>query len=328
MELRLWFLLPAGLLVLVAAAWLVLRRHRRNDGTAAPVAHADRLTSLPSYQAALRRYRRWLGVVLASGLVLALCLLVLASRPVLQGTGRDQRVNRDIVLCLDVSGSMTSTDALLVEVFRSLAEQFRGERIGLTIFDSSAVQVFPLTDDYDFVTDQLDQAKAALDGDSGGYSFFDGTYNGRGSSLIGDGLASCVSSFPRLGTEERPRSIILATDNKLAGRPIFELPEAADLAARNSIRVYGINPNDFDAGTPRGQPGEEMRAAMRETGGDYFALNSRNAVTGIVARVQATEAAKLPGPERTQFSDRPELLLWVALAALACMVLGLRRIRS
>ena len=41
---------------------------------------------------------------------------------------------------------------------------------------------------------------------------YDGTFEGEGSSIIGDGLASCVLGFPKLD-EERSRIIILGTDN-------------------------------------------------------------------------------------------------------------------
>ena len=73
---------------------------------------------------------------------------------------------------------MSSADAAVVEVFARLAEGFDGERLGLTVSDSSAVQVFPLTDDYDFVQEQLQVAKEAFDGAAGSAGFLDGTWNG------------------------------------------------------------------------------------------------------------------------------------------------------
>ena len=67
-----------------------------------------------------------------------------------------------------------------------------------------------------------------------------GTEEG-GSSLIGDGLASCVFRFDRLD-EERARSIVFATDNALAGEPLVTLSDAAQLAAERGIRVYAVAP--------------------------------------------------------------------------------------
>ena len=42
-----------------------------------------------------------------------------------------------------------------------------------------------------------------------------------GTSLIGDGLATCVSSFDKVDLQ-RARSVVFATDNHLAGRPIID----------------------------------------------------------------------------------------------------------
>ena len=52
------------------------------------------------------------------------------------------------------------------------------------------MQVFPLTDDYDFILDHLDRAEG-LRGDHDGFSA-GSTSAASGASLIGDGLASCV----------------------------------------------------------------------------------------------------------------------------------------
>ena len=59
------------------------------------------------------------------------------------------------MLCLDVSGSMSEVDVEVLSVFEELLDGFEGERIGLTIFNSSPVQIFPLTDDYEFIRGHL-----------------------------------------------------------------------------------------------------------------------------------------------------------------------------
>jgi Ca-activated chloride channel family protein len=328
MALTLWWLIPLGLAVLAVVAVLVFRR-RTPTASGAPVAHADRLTSLPSYRAALKSHRRWLGVLCACGVLLAGSTLVAAARPAQQRTNTPEEANRDIVLCLDVSGSMIETDQAIVDVFGSLVSEFKGERIGLTIFDASAVQVFPLTDDYELVTSELDRARKALGRDSNTFSFFDGVYLGEGSSLIGDGLASCVTGFPKLDTEKRSRSIILATDNMLMGKPIFSLDQAAALATTDKVRVYAINPNGYASGTDgkAGQAADALRAAAAGTGGDYFGLDNADAVHSIVSKVQATEAAKTKGAPLVSVLDQPALPLGAALLSVAGILLALWRLR-
>lgn len=323
-----WWLLPVAATAAGAAVWAALRSNRLPTGRRRPVAHADRLTALPEYQAALRRHRRWLALAGAACAVLLASTAVAAARPLDVSTIRPEQHNRDIMLCLDTSGSMSSADAAVVDVFAGLARKFDGERIGLTIFDSTAIQVFPLTDDYDYAQEQLQVAKDAFDGKPGSSGFFDGTWSGRGSSLIGDGLASCINSFPGSAgtgsnTPQRSRSVVLATDNFLSGEPIMTLGQAARLAQDRSVHVYALNPGDLDYGDGPDQPGAQLRAAAETTGGSYYALDNPDAVAGIVAAVERSETAAIQGAPRAVFSEVPGLPLAVGLlsALVLCAIL-------
>ncbi|MCP9000810.1 VWA domain-containing protein [Pseudarthrobacter sp. RMG13] len=332
MELMFWWLIPPALVIAALAGWRAYRPDRHTNARRRPVANADRLTALPEYQAALRRHRRWLAVAALAATTLLVSAVAAAARPVEMTTIQPEQRNRDIMLCLDTSGSMSGADAAVVQVFAELAKEFDGERIGLTVFDSSAVQVFPLTDDYAYVQEQLQLAQDAFEGSPGSAGFLDGTWNGRGSSLIGDGLASCVNGFPDTGAtdarraetgtsdngnsdagQRRSRSIVLATDNYLSGDPIFTLEQAAALAKERAVRVYALNPGDFDYGPGPGQPGARLRTAAEASGGAYHQLDSPDAVVDIVRSVQETEATAMKGASRAVVSDRPELPLTMAL---------------
>ncbi|RAX44393.1 hypothetical protein DQ354_15655 [Arthrobacter sp. AQ5-06] len=332
MELMFWWLIPPALVIAAVAGWRAFRPDRQANARRRPVANADRLTALPEYQAALRRHRRWLAIAALAAITLMVSSVAAAARPVELTTIAPEQRNRDIMLCLDTSGSMNSADAAVVQVFAELAKKFDGERIGLTVFDSSAVQVFPLTDDYGYVQEQLTLAKDAFDGNPGSAGFLDGTWNGRGSSLIGDGLASCVNGFPDTGAADarsvetgspdtdspdsgqpRSRSIVLATDNYLSGDPTFTLEQAAALAKEREVPVYALNPGDFDYGPGPGQPGARLRTAAEASGGAYYRLDSPEAVADIVRSVQETEATAMKGAPQAVVSDRPELPLTLAL---------------
>ena len=316
-----WIVLPAlgGVLLVALLVWLVLRLR----GVAAPVALAntEMLRALPEYRRAVRRHW-WMvagGVALVG--ILAVAAVLGAARPVQRMTLVDQKDNRDIVLCLDVSGSMIDVDAEVVSTFLRLAEGFRGERISMVIFNSSAVPVFPLTDDYDFVSDQLRRAQRSLTLVDGKDPFFAGTLNGAGSSLIGDGLATCVRSFdhPEL---KRARSVILASDNEAAGKSLFTLPEGGQLATTAGIQVYGMNPSD----NPSSSAAVEMRQVVESTGGIYFALNDVSAVRRTLEAVTSREATRIPSAPRTVIHDAPGIP--IALATLAVLAfLALRRVR-
>ena len=316
-----WIVLPAlgGVLLVALVVWLL----QRLRGVAVPVALAntEMLRALPEYRRAVRRHR-WMvagGVALVG--ILAVAAVLGAARPVQRMTLIDQKDNRDIVLCLDVSGSMIDVDAEVVSTFLRLAEGFRGERISMVIFNSSAVPVFPLTDDYDFVSDQLRRAQRSLTLVDGKDPFFAGTLNGAGSSLIGDGLATCVRSFdhPEL---KRARSVILASDNEAAGKSLFTLPEGGQLATTAGIQVYGMNPSD----NPSSSAAVEMRQVVESTGGIYFALNDVSAVRRTLEAVTSREATRIPSAPRTVIHDAPGIP--IALATLAVLAfLALRRVR-
>src|SRR3546814_14083198 len=100
---------------------------------------------------------------------------------------------------------MTTYDAQLSAEFKRIADGLEGERIGLTNWSGVAVTVFPLTDDYEFVVEQLDEAEQKLANYA--YNFVAGTYIGdEPASLVRAGPVSCVDSFDR-PDEERGRAI-------------------------------------------------------------------------------------------------------------------------
>ncbi|MEO7058396.1 MAG: VWA domain-containing protein [Lapillicoccus sp.] len=316
-----WVILPAvvGLVLVASLVWWLMRR-RRPTGTVA-VANSDLLRGLPEYRRAVRAHQvRTLAIAaLAAGI--GLVAIVGAARPLQRSVISQERDNRDIVLCLDVSGSMIDVDAQVVSTFRRLVEGFRGERISLVIFNSTAVPVFPLTDDYDFITDQLATAENALQTLDPADPFFAGTLNGDGSSLIGDGLATCLRSFdhPEL---PRARSVILATDNEAAGRSLFTLPEAGQLATTGDIQIYGINPSD----SPASSAAREMKQVVGQSGGVYYALNDLEAVSQILEAVGSREASRIPTTPQLVVHDQPQLWIGLAATGLGALLL-LRRAR-
>ena len=179
----------------------------------------------------------------------------------------------------------------------------RASRASASVSSSStrsAATVFPLTDDYDFINGELDSAWRALTGDPEYDSFFAGTFNGRGTSLIGDGLATCVSSFDKVDLQ-RARSVVFATDNHLAGRPIIDVDEAGELAKAKGVRVYGLNPEESGPDDEAVQ----MRHVVTGTGGRYYAMGDQTAIKGIVDAVQAQEATLIDAASRSLYSDNP-----------------------
>lgn len=320
------WILPVALLVVAAAIGLGVLLGRRSRGAraaAAPVSRAERLRELPAVRRATRRRAAALLGALALLAGAAVVAGVVAARPMAAQTIRPVDTSRDIMLCLDVSGSMSEVDIEVLEVFEELLDGFEGERIGLTIFNSSPVQVFPLTDDYAFVREHLQQIRAAFDDDvSAVPEHWVGTLNGTGSSLIGDGLAACALRFDHRD-DERSRSIILATDNEAFGAGIVSIEEAAAYARDAGVRVFALNPVE-------GKDDEvtaELTAAAETTGGQAYALRGDTTVGDIIREVQKQEATALQGEARVVWRDVPDVWIAVLLALVLAGVLLLWRVR-
>jgi len=313
MVLMFWWL-ALILLVLSALAVFLFRRPKATASSLA-VAHSGRMTSLPGFRRAMRR--RLITSVALLGVIVLTGLSALAgiARPAWIETVNPEKKLRDVMLCLDVSGSMLGYDADLLEAYQELVDRFDGERIGMTVFNATAVSAFPLTDDYDMVQNFLSEAEEGFRtwGSEGtDYSWSTSPPNIGGSSLIGDGLVSCVDNFDRQD-ETRSRSIVFATDNMLAGEPLFDLNEAADIAVDADVRVYSLSPPSILTTTQT----KELRSVSDRTGGKQFDMGSASTIDRIVEEIQSQEAENTPGRSHTIVHDMPAVPLGLAVFGLA-----------
>ena len=320
MELVFWQL-SLALIIIIALLWfaapIILRRYSRSKRHDAPrqklpIANTSRLRAFPLYIQQVKRYKRLLAVVLGLHALLLVMMIILTGRPSSVAVVSPEVKNRDIVLCLDVSRSMYEYDVEIIKTYRTLARKFDGERLGLVLFDRSPAVIFPLTDDASLIDSKLALIEKALT-PPGTLEYFDilsGTVvsNGQGSSLIGDGLASCIGRFDKLDSK-RSRSIILGTDNQLAGTPIISLPEAAELAKQKDIRVYGIYPNS------------NKNRETEATNGDYYALRDKNTIPNIVQKIAAQDASRFKGTPRVTRTDQPQLLLYGMLIIIISLII-------
>lgn len=291
--------LLVGALVVVRRRTLRRSSHDRDDAPIANVFHAQ---ASPVFQRLRRRYHSLVGVEVASLSLVGLAAIGLTMRPLSEHRDDREITNRDVMLCLDVSGSMIQLDVDVLASFSTLAAGLEGERIGLTIFNGSAVSVFPLTDDTRYVKDTLAESAVLLVDHK--QLFTQGTNEG-GSSLIGDGLASCVLRFDRLD-EQRSRSIVFVTDNMRAGSPIMTIEQAGDFAGDRDIRVYAIAAEH----TPE-FAGITLAEVATGTGGAAFQMTDTHTVDAVIAEIQRLEAKRIELPTDVIADDRPTF--WIAL---------------
>jgi Ca-activated chloride channel homolog len=276
-----------------------------------PVANVWQARKSKVFARLRNRYRALIGAEVAALSVVGIAAVILAMQPLSEHDRDRATLNRDVMLCLDVSGSMKELDESILRQFIDIAAGLPGDRIGLTIWNGAAITVFPLTEDTDYVRTTLEFAVDQLN--RGARSFVTGTEEG-GSSLIGDGLASCVLRFDQLDSE-RARSIVFATDNKLAGDPIVSLQDAATMARDRDIRVYSVAPANYIAL----HDAAELEEASAFTDGAYLTTADDRVVDRVIARIVEQEATHLVQPPEVVLDDRPSALAAIVLAGVGLL---------
>ena len=249
------------------------------------------------------------------------CILMLL-RPSRTAEPTKELYDRDIYLCMDVSTSVTELNLALIERLKETVTQLDGDRFGIVIFNASCVQLVPLTEDSNYILSVLDELKENMKvftPDNPDAVFNDymlaGTIEGseeRGSSLIGDGLATCASDFPDQA-EDRTRIILLSTDNDLQGEPLYTLDEAATFCRKKGITVYGIGTQNMEPANT-----ESMKRAVEQTTGSFYTEESEGTVSQIVDSIEAKEKKMRKGQIQIQKVEMP----WIPLSLLLFSVGG------
>lgn len=253
---------------------------------------------------------------------LAWALLVLATAQP-QWLGDPVRLpvaGRDLMLAVDVSGSMEQDDYRLdgrpvnrLQVVKAVAGRFierrEGDRLGLILFGTRAYLQTPLTYDRATVRSMLDEAVIGLAGRD---------------TAIGDAIAVAVKRLKEQAQDDRV--LILLTDGANTVGNIAPV-DAARVAARAGVRIYtiGIGGGPVGVRTPFGiltQKGTDLdpatlQAIADETGGRYFLASD----TGQLAQVYE-ELDRLEPSVRDTRSFRPmhTLFMWPAAVALLISV--------
>ena len=338
MVMILWWV-TALLLLAAIAVWAITfwnrRAMRKSPVIVANSQYLDRLVSFVRAQrmaAALRVLQVGIAVVAV------VASAVLAGRIATERIQTPEFASRDIVLCLDVSGSMYEYDAEVLETFAEMVDSFEGERVALSIFNSTSRTVFPLTNDYDLIKRELENGAEAIDFDEFGYrlgsrdypeekvrryiDFVDGT---RGvpdqASIVPDGLASCGQLFDQ-AEADRSRSIIFATDNEVNGDPIFTLDEAAEAVAARDIDLYTFYPGAYECGP---QCREELLEATERDGGELYESSDPEAIPSIIQQIQRNQAEILGATPTVVRTDHPTLgFVLTFLSLVGILVLGWR----
>jgi len=253
------------------------------------------------------------------------CLIVALARP--QKVNKEQRTEGegiDIMLCMDVSGSMGSTDIppSRMDVAKEVAEEFVRsrpvDRIGLVIFSGESFTQCPITNDRNTLISQIQklESRALLK---------DGT-------VIGEGLATAVDRLSK--SPSKSKVIILITDGKedAPDTRLIDPLTALDIAKSKGIKVYSIGMgampttivevtgNNNKPKNPNIDFIDEalLRKIAVETGGEYFRARDKQGLKDTYNQIDILEKSKI---EITSFNRSEERFFSFVLAALAFLFL-------
>jgi Ca-activated chloride channel family protein len=250
-----------------------------------------------------------------------ICIIVALARP--QERFTEDEINGegiDMVLCFDISGSMTEKDMLpnRLEASKQVALDFvehrPGDRIGIVIFSSQSFTLCPITTDHNTVRTQISNIE-------NGYLQDEGT-------AIGSGLATSVDRLRH--TNSKSKVVILLTDGVDFGGAIS--PDIAkDMAKLYGVKVYTIGigtekeievPVETMLGSVMQKKKLEYNEALlkslaTETGGQYFHATTKEALQGIYDSINKLEKSKVQVTTYNKFTDKYHLPLMIGLCLVA-----------
>lgn len=312
-----WLLLL--LLLLPLWAWRERRTAQRGGLKFSSVATSRSLSSF------------WAGVgpsllFLLRGASLALFVLALARPQLGRSESKVRTEGIDIVLAVDISGSMQALDYKLdgkpadrISVVKNTVKDFIRERpndrIGMVAFAGRAYIASPLTLDHDWLERNLDRIRIGL--------IEDGT-------AIGSAIGTAVNRLR--DTKAKSKVIILLTDGV---NNIWKVPplEATRAAREFGVRIYTIGAgSNADAPIPvYDQAGhllghQLIHAELDEdllkqiasmTGGQYFRAADTEALRNIYQQIDKMEKRQI---ETVKYEDWREVFPWFLAPWLGCLL--------
>jgi Ca-activated chloride channel family protein len=304
----------ALILVPLMAAWYFWRGRR---GTA-PL----QLSGFENLEDKMSSVRVWLRHLLAilRMAVVALIVIVLA-RP--QSSNQWEQITTegiDIVMCMDISGSMRAMDFKpnRLEASKNVGIEFvnarQNDRFGLVVFAGESFTQCPMTTDRAVVINFLKEIDFGV--------IEDGT-------AIGMGLATAVNRIKE--SKAKSKVIILLTDG-VNNRGDVGPVTAAELAAGYGIRVYTIGVGSqgtapiklqdmFGRTVTQNMPVEIDEEVLQEiaqsTDGAYFRATNNNKLREIYQQIDELEKTRL---DVKQFSKKKEEYFPFLLAAMLILL--------
>ena len=248
--------------------------------------------------------------------------IIALARPVEEHSESETTIEGvDIVLAMDISGSMLAQDFKpdRLEASKAIAAEFiadrEGDRISVVAFAGEAFTQCPLTSDRGAVQTSLSRLRSGV--------IDDGT-------AIGNGLATAINRLRE--SSAKSKVVVLVTDGVNNSGQISPRM-AADIARDLEVKVYTIGVGrrgqaPMPAMDPYGNfmmvmadveiDEDVLREIAKVTGGKYFRAENSDALTKIYEEIDQMEKSKV---QVTDYISYEELFLsWVLWGVLLLVV--------
>jgi Ca-activated chloride channel family protein len=229
---------------------------------------------------------------------------------------------RDLVLSIDLSGSMTKRDfdiegvsvsrlELVKKVASELVRRREGDRIGLVIFAEKALAAAPMSFDTTAIARSLEEMEVGLVGRS---------------TAIGEGLGLALK---RLTNSIAPTRIVILLSDGANNAGSSDPVAVADLARRLGVRVFTIGLGVEDTIThPESRDAVDFVALQKVAnigGGAAFRARSGAELDQVMKMIESMVASTALAPPSVIYS---ELWIYPVIVALFSCIFILMRSRA
>ncbi len=252
------------------------------------------------------------------------CVILALARPQIRNVqSRTKGEGIDIILCMDVSGSMLSKDFTpnRLAVSRQMAAEFVKSRpvdqIGLVIFAGESFTQFPLSTDHAGLLEQIRGLTSGM--------LEDGT-------VIGEGLAKSVERLS--SSKAKSKIIILLTDGneQPPDTRIIDPLTALEIAKAKGVKVYTIGMGAVgsqtvqEKGVSRSGSSAFLDEALlkriaTQTGGLYFRATDEESLQTIYRQIDKMEKSDVEVVTKERFDEQFVYFLLAALFFLALEII-------
>ena len=297
------------LLLLLPLPWLsrLVLPPRRSPLLAVRVPFGERIESALRAGTTVTRVSRGAWTQLVPALIWLLLLLALARPQWLEPAVSRELPTRDLLLLVDLSGSMRQedfTDAsgarvdrlrAVQEVLGEFLSRRSGDRVGLVVFGDAPFLQAPFTTDLGLTRRLLDETAIGMAG---------------ARTAFGDAIGLGLILFER--SDAPAKTIIALTDVNDSASQVPPI-EAARVARERGITIHTVAIGDPTTVGEEKLDQETLRAVAQTSGGGYFHAADRAQLAGIYAELDRIETRKV---DVLSYRPRRDLFFWPLLAAL------------